>query len=98
MLDHAVATFTDDVAQRGLSDRILLIVMGEMGRTPKINERAGRDHWPQVMFVLFSGGGLKMGQAVGQTSPKGEWPTSKPFGAQDLLATVYHVLGIDLEL
>jgi hypothetical protein len=98
VLDRAVAAFVEDVAQRGLSDRILLIVMGEMGRTPKINERAGRDHWPQVMFVLLAGGGLKMGQVVGQSSAKGEMPLDGPFGAQDLLATVYHVLGIDQTL
>lgn len=95
VLDHAVATFVDDVAQRGLSKRILLVVMGEMGRTPKVNERAGRDHWPQVMFALLAGGGLKMGQTVGRSSTKGEVPVTRPLGARDLLATLYHVLGID---
>lgn len=93
-LDHAIATFVDDVAQRGLSERILLVVLGEMGRTPKINERAGRDHWPQVMFTVFAGGGLKMGRIVGESSARGEEPLARPFGAQDLLATIYHVLGI----
>lgn len=97
-LDHAVAAFVDDVAQRGLADKILLVVSGEMGRTPKVNQRAGRDHWPQVMFALLAGGGLKMGQVVGATSPKGEFALTPTFGAQDLLATVYHVLGIDLSL
>jgi hypothetical protein len=95
VLDHAVATFVGDVAQRGLSEHILLVVMGEMGRTPKINERAGRDHWPQVMFALLSGGGLKMGQAVGRSSARAETPVTRPLGARDLLATLYHVLGID---
>src|SRR5205823_1785071 len=95
VLDHAVATFVDDVAQRGLSERILLVVMGEMGRTPRINAAAGRDHWPQVMFALLAGGGLKMGQAVGRSSSKGEVPVTRPLGARDLLATLYHVLGID---
>jgi hypothetical protein len=95
VLDHAVATLVDDVSQRGLSDRILLVVMGEMGRTPKINERAGRDHWPQVMFAVLAGGGLKMGQAVGQSSARAELPITRPLGARDLLATLYHVLGID---
>jgi hypothetical protein len=94
ILDHAVATFVEDVAQRGLSDDILLVVMGEMGRTPKINERAGRDHWPQVMFALLAGGGLKMGQVVGSSSPRGEAPVTRPLGARDLLATLYHVLGV----
>jgi hypothetical protein len=98
VLDHAVATFVDDVSRRGLADRILLVVMGEMGRTPKVNAFAGRDHWPQVMFAVLAGGGLKMGQAVGQSSPKGEAAVTRPLGARDLLATVYHVLGIDPRL
>ncbi|MBI3864724.1 MAG: DUF1501 domain-containing protein [Planctomycetia bacterium] len=98
VLDHAVATFIDDVNQRGLSERILLVVMGEMGRTPKINANAGRDHWPQVMFALFSGGGLKMGQVIGQSSANAESAVTAPHGAQDLLATIYHVLGIDRNL
>lgn len=97
-LDHAVATFIDDVHQRGLSERILLVVMGEMGRTPKINDFAGRDHWPQVMFALFSGGGLKMGQVIGQSSATGSAALTAPYEAPDLLATIYHVLGIDLAL
>ena len=97
-LDHAVATFVEDVAQRGLSKQILLVVMGEMGRTPKINQRAGRDHWPQVMFATLAGGGLKMGQVVGKSSAKGEFPETPAFHAQDLLATLYHVLGVDLRL
>src|SRR5439155_10464464 len=92
------ATFVEDVAQRGLSDRILLVVMGEMGRTPKINENAGRDHWPQVMFCLMAGGGLKMGQTVGESSARGEVPVTRPLGARDLLATLYHALGVDLKL
>jgi hypothetical protein len=95
VLDRAVAAFVDDVSQRGLAERVLLVVLGEMGRTPRINPSAGRDHWPQVMFVLLAGGGLKMGQVVGRSSAKGEFPQDRRFGAQDLLATVYHVLGID---
>ncbi|HVC99413.1 MAG TPA: DUF1501 domain-containing protein [Pirellulales bacterium] len=94
-LDHAVATFVDDVAQRGLAEKILLVVLGEMGRTPKINERAGRDHWPQVMFVTLAGGGLKMGRIVGESSERGETALTRTYAAGDLLATVYHVLGID---
>ena len=66
-----------------------------MGRTPKVNERAGRDHWPQVMFAVLAGGGLKAGRVVGASSSRGEYPVSRALGAGDLLATVYHVLGID---
>jgi hypothetical protein len=98
VLDHAVATFIDDVNQRGLNEHILLVVMGEMGRTPKINANAWRDHWPQVMFTLFAGGGLRMGQVIGQSSSQGETALTAPYGAQDLLATIYHVLGIDRNL
>jgi hypothetical protein len=98
ILDHAVSAFVEDVSKRGLSERILLIVMGEMGRTPKVNERAGRDHWPQVMFCLLAGGGLKMGQTVGQSSARAEVPITRPLGARDLLATLYHVLGVDPKL
>ncbi len=98
VLDHAVAAFVEDVTQRGLADRILLVVMGEMGRTPRVNASAGRDHWPQVMFAALAGGGLRMGQAVGASSAKGEYPLTRPLGARDLLATVYHVLGIDPRL
>lgn len=94
-LDHAVAAFVEDVSQRGLDQRILLVVCGEMGRTPRINERAGRDHWPQVMFVLLAGGGLRMNQVIGQSSGGGEVAQTRAFGARDLLATLYHVLGID---
>jgi hypothetical protein len=97
-LDHAVATFVEDVAQRGISKRILLVVMREMGRTPKINANAGRDHWPQVMFAVLAGGGLKMGQVVGRSSARAEVAVTRPLGARDLLATIYHVLGIDLSM
>jgi hypothetical protein len=97
-LDHAVATFVEDVAQRGLSERILLVVMGEMGRSPKINPYVGRDHWPQVMFSVLAGGSLKMGQVVGRSSARAEAPITRQLGARDLLATLYHVLGIDPKL
>jgi hypothetical protein len=98
ILDRAVAAFVDDVAQRGLVKRVLLVVLGEMGRTPQVNANAGRDHWPQVMFVLLAGGGLKMGQVIGRSSAKGEFPQDRRFVAGDLLATLYHVLGIDPSL
>jgi len=98
ILDRAVAAFVDDVAQRGLAERVLLVVLGEMGRTPRVNANAGRDHWPQVMFVLLAGGGLKMGQVIGRSSSKGEFAQDHRFIAGDLLATLYHVLGIDPSL
>ena len=97
-LDHAVATFLQDVADRGLSEQILLVVTGEFGRTPKINQYGGRDHWPALCTLALSGGGLRMGQVVGTSSSKAEFPTSDPVTPETLLATLLHVLGIDPEL
>ncbi len=94
-LDHAVAAFVEDVHQRGLADQILLVITGEFGRTPKINKNAGRDHWAPLSTLALSGGGLKMGQVVGESSPKADVPRSTPIRPLDLMATVFHVLGID---
>jgi len=93
--DRAVAALVSDLHARGLQDDVLVMAMGEFGRTPRINGGAGRDHWPQAMSVLFAGGGLRMGQAIGATNAKAEYPTSKPATPGCLLATMYHVLGID---
>jgi Protein of unknown function (DUF1501) len=94
-LDQAISAFIEDVHQRGLSKRILLVITGEFGRTPKVNRNAGRDHWAPLSTLAVSGGGLKMGQVVGQSTPKADVPKSSPIGPQDLMATVFHVLGID---
>jgi len=94
-LDHAVATFLQDVQKRGLSDQILLVITGEFGRTPKVNRNAGRDHWAPLSTLALAGGGLKMGQVIGQAAAKGDVPASQPIRPQDLMATVFHVLGID---
>jgi hypothetical protein len=94
-LDHAIATFLEDVQQRGLSDNILLVITGEFGRTPKINRNAGRDHWAPLSTLALAGGGLKMGQVVGESSPKADVPKANPIRPQDLMATVFHVLGLD---
>ena len=97
-LDHAVAAFVEDVSQRGMSDRIMLVIAGEFGRTPRINPGAGRDHWPTGSFAVVAGGGLKMGQVIGETTAKGEEPRSRRVTPQDLMATIYHVLAIDREM
>src|SRR5262245_31214046 len=94
-VDRAVAAFVDDVAQRSLNDNILLVITGEFGRTPKVNRNAGRDHWAPLSTLALAGGGLKMGQVVGESAPKCDMPKSKPIRPQDLMATVFHVLGID---
>lgn len=93
--DRAVAALVSDLHQRGLQDDVLVMSFGEFGRTPRINGGAGRDHWPGAMSVLYAGGGLKMGQVIGSTDSKAEYPTSKAATPGDVLSTMYHVLGID---
>jgi uncharacterized protein (DUF1501 family) len=94
-LDQAVAAFVADCDERGLSDKILLVITGEFGRTPKVNRNAGRDHWAPLSTLALSGGGLKMGGAVGESAPKVDVPKTKPIRPQDLMATVFHMLGLD---
>lgn len=93
--DMAVAGLVEDLHDRGLQNDVLVMAMGEFGRTPKINKDAGRDHWPGAMSVLYAGGGLKMGQAIGTTNALAEYPTSKPYTPGCVLSTMYHTLGID---
>lgn len=93
--DQAVAGLVQDLADRGLMDDVLVMAFGEFGRTPRINSGAGRDHWPGAMSVLMAGGGLKMGQAIGETDSKAEAPISKPYTPGCLLSTMYNVLKID---
>ncbi len=111
--DQAVAALISDLHERGLSDRVLLVVTGEFGRTPKINyqpstgegigsapagtTQPGRDHWPSATSILFSGGGLRGGQVIGSTDPRGEYVTERRTTTWDFLATLYRHLGIDAE-
>jgi hypothetical protein len=94
-LDRAVPALVEDLHRLGLEKDVLVVVWGEFGRTPRINQNAGRDHWPNVMSVLLAGGGLKMGQVVGSTTSKGEEPKTGRYHVENVLATVYHALGID---
>jgi hypothetical protein len=98
-LDHAVAAFIEDVGQRGLDENILLIVTGEFGRTPKIDRSANnitaRHHWAELCPLVLAGGGLRMGQVVGESTAKAERPKSTPISPEDLMATIFHVLGVD---
>ncbi|MFM8274830.1 MAG: DUF1501 domain-containing protein [Gemmata sp.] len=93
--DAAVAALIQDLHDRGLSDDVLVMTLGEFGRTPKINKDAGRDHWPGAMSVVYAGGGLKMGQLIGTTDSTASYPTSKPYTPGSVLSTMYHCLGID---
>ncbi|QDU26402.1 hypothetical protein ETAA8_14800 [Anatilimnocola aggregata] len=94
-LDQAVSAFVEDIYQRGLNEKILLVISGEFGRTPRINKNAGRDHWAPLSTLALAGGGLKMGQVVGESAPKVDVPGTAPIRPQDLMATIFHVLGID---
>ncbi|MEK6235767.1 MAG: DUF1501 domain-containing protein [Planctomycetales bacterium] len=91
-VDNAVAAFLEDVHDRGLSDKILLVVTGEFGRTPKINKKAGRDHWGNLCTLALAGGGLPMGQVIGESNPTASVPASPPIGVGQLMATVMHTL------
>jgi hypothetical protein len=94
-LDQAVAAFLDDVRARGLEDDILLLVTGEFGRTPRINGGPGRDHWAPINDALLIGGGLRMGQVIGESDSRAAHVRSRPVTPGDLVATVFRVLGID---
>jgi uncharacterized protein (DUF1501 family) len=102
-LDHAVNAFVEDVRERGLTNDILLIITCEFGRTPRVgnhgNEKAaGRDHWAGLNPLAFLGGGLKMGQVIGESDDRGGYPKNRAVWPQDLMATIFQVLGIDLGL
>jgi len=91
-LDYAVSAFLEDVAARGLSDKILLVVSGEMGRTPRINKNGGRDHWGGLSPLLMAGGGLRMGQVIGHSTRDAGEPLSEPMGIENLQSTLMHTL------
>ena len=91
-LDHAVSALIEDIEARGLSDKILLVVAGEMGRTPRINQNGGRDHWGGLAPLLLYGGGLKMGQVLGQSTRNAGEPLSEPVTIKHLVSTVLHTL------
>jgi hypothetical protein len=98
-LDQSVSALVTDLHERGLDRDVAVVVWGEMGRTPRVGTQrgttGGRDHWPQAGFALMAGGGLRMGQVVGATDRRGENPAGQPYTPQNVLATLYHVLGID---
>lgn len=90
--DHAVSAFLEDLEVRGLSDKILLVCCGEMGRSPKINKGGGRDHWGNLGPLMLAGGGLKMGQVIGQSARDGGTPNSDPVRIRNLVGTIFHTL------
>jgi uncharacterized protein (DUF1501 family) len=94
LLDRAVATLLDELRERGLLDSTLVAVVSEFGRTPKINNNVGRDHWSDVFSVMLTGGGLKTGQVLGTSNARAEIPQDRPIHYNDVLATIYQQLGI----
>lgn len=94
-LDHAIATFISDVAERRLTQNVLLVISGEFGRTPRINRNGGRDHWAPLSTLALSGGSFRMGQVIGESMPKADVPKTNPITPQDLMATVFQHLGFD---
>lgn len=96
--DQALSALIDDVYARGLDRKVLIVAAGEFGRTPRMAQYSGligRDHWPDAQSVLVSGGGLRMGQVIGATNRRAEFPAERPLTPKDLLATIYRHLGID---
>jgi len=94
-LDEISSALLDDLESRGLLDTTLVVIMGEMGRAPRVNGKAGRDHWPQCGFSLLFGGGVKQGFVLGSSDKTASYPTDHPVSPGDLLATMYHLLGVD---
>jgi hypothetical protein len=94
-LDLALAALIDDLRDRRLLDETLIVVMGEFGRTPKINTAGGRDHWPRVFSVALAGGGVRGGQVIGASDATGESPADRPVTPADLVCTIYTLLGLD---
>jgi uncharacterized protein (DUF1501 family) len=95
LVDRGIANLVNDLHDRGMADEVAVVMWGEFGRTPKVNGTAGRDHWSPVMSALVAGGGLRMGQAVGSSSSRGERPKDRPYRPSNLLATLYNAMGID---
>jgi hypothetical protein len=99
LLDHGLAAFVTDLAERGLADDVSIVAWGEFGRTPTVDGKtAGRHHWPSVGMALLAGGGMRTGQVIGKTDRQGALAVSRPVGYQDVMATLYHNMGIDLTL
>ena len=94
-LDRALSALVQDLSDRRMLDETLVVVMGEFGRTPKINPQGGRDHWPNVFSVMLAGGGVQGGKIIGSSDALGEFPKERPVTPSDLAASIYTLLGID---
>ena len=94
-LDKGLSLLVGDLSERGLLNDVVIVMWGEFGRTPRINQGAGRDHWSPVMSALVAGGGMRMGQAIGSSTARGERPQERRVSAPQVLATLYRAIGID---
>lgn len=97
MYDRGYSALLEDLAQRGMLDTTLVANLAEFGRTPKINPAGGRDHWPQCWTISFAGGGVKGGRVVGKSDEIGAYPVERPVKPSEVVATIYHSLGLDIE-
>jgi hypothetical protein len=97
-LDQALSALLDDLGQRGLLDETLVVAAGEFGRTPKINSTQGRDHWGKCQTALLAGGGIRGGQVYGSTDSQAAYVKDRPVSPEDLIATIYHAMGLSPEL
>ncbi|MBI3874406.1 MAG: DUF1501 domain-containing protein [Verrucomicrobia bacterium] len=96
--DTSFASLIEDLDQRGMLEKTLVLVWGEFGRTPRINKDAGRDHWPNAMTAVMAGGGLKRGIVLGESDARAEFPKERPISPQDVLSTMYAQLGINQDI
>jgi len=97
MFDHAFSSLIEDLKQRGLLQNTLVMATGEFGRTPKVNPAGGRDHWPGCWTGIFAGGGIRGGQVIGASDAIGGFPKDRPVSPAEVAATVYHLMGLELE-
>jgi hypothetical protein len=97
MYDQGYSALIEDLADRGMLDTTLVANLAEFGRTPKVNPTGGRDHWPQCWTVGFAGGGVRGGRVVGKSDDIGAYPTERPVQPKEIVATIFHALGLDLE-
>lgn len=97
-LDRMLSALITDLVERGLDKKVLLVVWGEFGRTPRVNKTGGRDHWGQLMSILLAGGGIPVGQVIGASNANGEVPSDRPIHPNDVLATIYRHLDINPRL
>ena len=97
MYDQGYAALIEDLDQRGMLDNTLVCNLAEFGRTPRVNPAGGRDHWPQCWSMYFAGGGVQGGRVIGKSDPIGGYPAERPVNPAEVVATIFHSLGFNLE-